>query len=430
MIGLEYRVYGGDLWITPGLGGAARRLAPDANYPTWRPDGRAILYVSGPEDKRSLREVSPDGTPLRELLTSADSRWEITRPHYSPDGLWISFEEKDGKLLLLPATGGEPHELLAVNSHAWSDDGSLYVLKRGEAGGTTIARVKVDGRSRLVAGSEEVVAVLTGALRDIAVAPGSHTLAVAEIEAGFNLARLPLSADGSRPAGPEEPLGRGSVWDRRPAYSFDGRRLAYASNRTGRLEVWLLDLQTMRRERVPMPVESLEGYTPNWLPEGNTLVVMGSRIGGARSLWLLSIDGSRDEPLPSEQIPSLGTLGVSPDGHRLLVPRMEGSDIRLYELDLVTRKVRRLTTAPGNIYDPIWSRDGRQIVYGATTGGTLQLWTQPAQGGEPRQLTFGVERMRHASFVPTLVGHSPRCQREGEARRPHSAPRASTWSAA
>src|SRR5262249_26831466 len=55
-LGLEYRVYGGDLWITPALGGSARRLAPEANYPTWRPDGGAILYVSGPEDKRSLRE--------------------------------------------------------------------------------------------------------------------------------------------------------------------------------------------------------------------------------------------------------------------------------------------------------------------------------------------------------------------------------------
>src|SRR5262249_59262354 len=103
----------------------------------------------------------------------------------------------------------------------------------------------------------DVVAVLTGGLRDIAVAPGSHGLAVTAIEAGFNLARLPLSADGSRPTGPEDALSSGSIRDRYPAYSFDGRRLAYSSNRTGRLEVWGLDVQTMRQERLPTP-EGLE----------------------------------------------------------------------------------------------------------------------------------------------------------------------------
>src|SRR5262249_43705744 len=130
-LGLEYRVYGGDLWITPALGGSARRLAPEANYPTWRPDGGAILYVSGPADKRSLRETSPDGTSSREVLTSADSHWEIVRPHYSPDGLWISFEDASNRLMLLPASGGTPHELFDASGHAWADDGSLYFLKRG-----------------------------------------------------------------------------------------------------------------------------------------------------------------------------------------------------------------------------------------------------------------------------------------------------------
>jgi Tol biopolymer transport system component len=258
----------------------------------------------------------------------------------------------------------------------------------------------VDPRSGLLAGSEDVAAVLTGALQDLAVAPASRSLAVAETEAGFNLTRLPLSADGGRPAGPEEALSRGSFRDRFAQYSSDGRRLAYSSNRTGRVEVWVLDLQTKSQVPLPLPREGLEANAPVWLPDGKAVVVMAGRIGGPRSWWLLSLDGSRAEELPSEGIASLGALGVSPDGRRLLVPRTEGSEIRLHELDLVTRTERRLATAPGNTYDPIWSRDGQKIAYCASTEGTLQLWTQPAQGGEPRQLTFGVDRMRHASFSP------------------------------
>ena len=400
--GMDVRTFGGDLWIAPALGGTARRLARDANYPTWRPDGRAILYVSGSEDHRSLHEVSADGTPLRELLSSVDSTFEVTSPHYSPDGRWISFDGlQAGKIFLLPAAGGRPRELIGAGGHAWADDGSLFYIRKGAAGGSSIGHVAVDAQRGLAAGPERVVAVLTGWLFDLAVSPGSHQLAVAELDAGFNLTRLPLSPDGRQPAGPEEPLNSGSFRDRYPAYSFDGRRLAYSSNRAGPNEVWVLDLEDMRHERLPVPQDDLGTDLPSWLPDGNLLLVKRYRPGGPVSLWVLSLDGSRAEQLPgSREIPVLGSCGISPDGRRVLVQHPEGNEIQLYELDLVTHEERRLPTVPGNKYDPIWSRDGRQIAYLASTAGTLQLWTQPAQGGEPRQLTFGVERMRHASFSP------------------------------
>jgi serine/threonine protein kinase/Tol biopolymer transport system component len=304
-LGLEYRVFGGDLWITPALGGNARRLAADANYPAWRPDGRAILYVSGSEDQRSLKEVSPDGSSVREVLPGARSRWEITRPHYSPDGLWISLEGADGEVFVLPAGEGEPHPLLGASDHAWADDGSLFFLRRGAAGGSLIGRVTVDRRSGLVTGPEEVAAVLTGALGDLSVAPGSQELAVAEIEAGFNLTRLPLSPDGSRPAGPEQALSSGSVRDRYPTYSSDGRRLAYSSNRSGRLEVWVLDLETMRQARMPMPQEGLETYSPGWLADGNTLVAMGGQAR-RRAVTLAAI-GRRQPCRAAAGVPQAST---------------------------------------------------------------------------------------------------------------------------
>jgi Tol biopolymer transport system component len=47
---LEARTYGGDVWVVPTLGGQARRVASDGNYPVWHPSGRKVAYVSGPEE--------------------------------------------------------------------------------------------------------------------------------------------------------------------------------------------------------------------------------------------------------------------------------------------------------------------------------------------------------------------------------------------
>jgi serine/threonine protein kinase/sugar lactone lactonase YvrE len=395
--GMEVRRFGGDLWITPALGGNARRLAPNANYPTWRPDGSAILYVTGSENRRSLREVSPDGSGGHEVLASA---LEITRPHYSPDARWITFEGQTGTIYLMAAKSGAPRPLFPGMGQAWASDGTLFFLRRGNAGGTTIGRVEIGSGGLPIPGSEKIVAVLTGTMRDIAVGPGGHAIALAEFDGGFNLARLPLSQDGSRPSGPEEALSAGPVRDRYPVFSFAGGKVAYSSNRAGPDEVWVLDLKTLRRERLPAPQDDLGTYVPCWLPSDDGLIVKRFRVGGPASVWRLSLDGSSVEELvqPGGAFP-FGTMAVSPDGRELLLMRQEdGGRLQLYALDLASKVQRRVPTSEGNQYDPFWSRDGREIGYFASAEGALQLWTQPAGGGGARQLTFGNERFRHGSF--------------------------------
>src|SRR5881396_1767162 len=88
----EFHTLGGDVWVVPALGGQARLLGKDGNFPAWHPSGRKGAYVSGPENHRSILEATAEGGALPPLLPSESSAWEILRPQYSPGGSWVTFE--------------------------------------------------------------------------------------------------------------------------------------------------------------------------------------------------------------------------------------------------------------------------------------------------------------------------------------------------
>src|SRR5215831_3936415 len=164
------RTYGGDLWLVPSLGGAAQRLAPDANYPVWRPDGRHVLYVSGPETHRAILEVPAEGGAPRPILPSTQSSWEIVWIGCSPDGRWVSFEDQIEGVFLMPATGGKPVKVLSGFSHGWDNSSRrLWTLFSELNGGTRIQSVDIDPDRGLVLGAPKIAGLVTTYLLDLAV---------------------------------------------------------------------------------------------------------------------------------------------------------------------------------------------------------------------------------------------------------------------
>ncbi|HET9793305.1 MAG TPA: protein kinase [Thermoanaerobaculia bacterium] len=398
--GFQFRVFGGDLWVVPSLGGQARRLAPDANSPAWDPTGKRIAYVSGPESHRSIIEIPADGGAPRTVLAARASTFEITRIHYSPDGRWISFETApDGELLIVPSSGGKPRSLVArAASHAWdAKSGRIVYLNQEPSGGTRIETVAVsDGR---VAGKPVPIAVMTGILRDTAIRGDGRVIAVSELEGSMNLTRLPLSPDGSGPSGPEEPLDTGHVLDRYPAVSPDGKKIAYGSDRLGSEDLWVYDRETHRSERIELPGKDLGINEPHWSPDGRRIAVTRLRnLGGEGSLWLVAPDGSQ-----SEELTTIGGLFAnsgpfSPDGKEILYVNTVGGWTQVLAFAIAARATRQITRTPSDKFDGVWSPDGKWIAFTDYGDGKYRLMRTSSSGTDPRVLVSSDERLRH-SFV-------------------------------
>ncbi|HYB52227.1 MAG TPA: protein kinase [Thermoanaerobaculia bacterium] len=396
------RTFGGDLWVTPALGGAAHRLAEDANSPAWRPDGRSVLYVTGSENRRAIMEVPTGGGTSHSVLSGEQSTWEIIGIGCSPDGRWISFETQLDEVFLMPASGGKPTLVGSGFSHAWDASSQrLWALSREADGGTRIQCADLDDGRPAVRGQPRSISISTAYLRDLAVARDGRHLVVSEEETSRNVTRLPLSPAGDSSAGPEEPLSSGRVIDGYPNVSPDGKSLAYISDILGRREVWLLDLATRKRERLQLPGEDLAQGEPAWLADGKQVVVHRYMRGADHAVWIASIDGSHSEEISRGRVLGTVTLQPSPDGRSVLMGGMLISGVQqIIRYDLASRKEAAITSDPGDKFDGVWSPDGRWIAITAAKGGTLQLFRMPASGGAMQQLTTGFERMRHPFYSP------------------------------
>jgi serine/threonine protein kinase len=395
------RTYGGDLWVAPALGGAARRLASDANSPFWRPDGNGILYASGAENRRTILEVSPNGGAPRAVLSGEKATFEIVRVACSPDGRWVSFETQLEGIFLMPAAGGEPRNLLTGFSHAW--DGSsrrLDFVSLDPQGGSRVQFAEIDPAKGAVRGAPATISLMTAALWDLAVSRDGLQIAVAEEAASRNLTRLPLAPGGATPAGPEEALSTGRVTDAFPSVSPDGRRVAYTSDVLGHTEIWILDIESGRRERLQLPGEDLVQIGPVWMPDGQRVLLSRLLPGSVGSNWIVAVDGSGAEEILSrvEREGLSGTLSAAPDGKRILYTRAVKGFQQVFVLDLSSRQSVQLTDSPETKFDMVWSPDGRWIAVAANKGGVTQLFRMPASGGPMQQLTTGYERMRHPFY--------------------------------
>ncbi|MGA7326135.1 MAG: Tol-Pal system beta propeller repeat protein TolB [Rhodomicrobium sp.] len=80
----------------------------------------------------------------------------------------------------------------------------------------------------------------------------------------------------------------------------------------------------------------------------------------------------------------------SPDGAKVVMSLQEGGNSNIFELDLRSRRMNRLTQTQAIDTAPCYSPDGRAIVFESDReGGHQQLFIMNADGSAPRRISFG-----------------------------------------
>jgi len=125
------------------------------------------------------------------------------------------------------------------------------------------------------------------------------------------------------------------------------------------------------------------------------------RRAGANSgdLWTLEwIDAARKtEPLPVKP-GAFHELRLSPDGERVALMTSEGGHTDIWAYDIRRDAMTRLTFGDGFYESPVWSPDGRNIVYESLVKGIFQ--TRADGSGQPQALMEGSANQIPYSFSP------------------------------
>ena len=377
---------------------AVRRLALDLQLPLARgsafalsPDGSLLAYAGRDDNRRTrqlmIRRLDQDAVqPLAGTEGAVD-------PFFSPDGEWIGFFAGSGSpgpseriqyrwaLKKAPVGGGAAVTLaddVPALRGSWGDDDRIVIGGMGSP-----LRVPATG------GLPEAV-LAPGAVPDLAVSsapyvlPGSRALLFTELSTtgGPRLLAASLAAAESEPRVVATEVANAT-------YAPTGHLLLQQApqltpGRLGGGVTTLLaapfDTDRLELTGAPIPVLPDAGFS-TWSTDGTLVYALGAGVNVAetpRTLVWLDRDG-REEPI-SAAPRGYSTPRISPSGDRVAVEVTSADGAAVVVIHDLAREASNPLTFDGWSVNPLWSPDGRSVVFTSMEEDDFGLFRKSADG--------------------------------------------------
>ena len=127
---------------------------------------------------------------------------------------------------------------------------------------------------------------------------------------------------------------------------------------------------------------------PQFSPDGRRVAFASDR-SGELAIWLCDRDGSNLTQLTNLRECAAGSPRWSPDSSQIAFDCASHGNFDIYVVSTTTGLARRLTAEASQENLPSWSHDGHWIYFSSDRGGARQIWKTPAEGGRAVQVTRG-----------------------------------------
>ena len=309
----------------------------------WLPDMSGLLAIAGdspavaqvwflPYPEGQKRRITNDLSTYRALALTTDSTKFSTIQANGLVNVWVVPNGEATQAVQLP-TGNVGFYGTAGNPVSWAPDGRIAYVSN-EGGNADVWLMDADGKNR-----KQLTA-----------------------NSGFNVS---------------------------PVVSSDGRFIVFASVRNGLKNIWRMNIDGSNPTKL---TSGLADSFPTISPD-NRWVVYAALEGAKPTLWRVSMDGGQAVQLTSHA----GTSpSISPDGKLLAYLYPDSADSyappnRIAVMPF-TEGAQQLNTFGAEVSGVVatvaeWSTDGKSIIYSVNANNVSNLWSQPLDGGAPKQIT-------------------------------------------
>jgi serine/threonine protein kinase len=357
------------------------------------PDGQQIVFVATSNGRRQIWLRSLNSTSSRPMAGTDGGIY----PFWSPDSRSIGFFN-DGKLKLIDIDGGLVRELASAPNPlggAWNNDGTILfapnysgpIFRISSAGGDAAAVTRVEGQQS----SHRFPLFLPDGRHFLYYVPGGTNSNVRTDARGVYVGQLDAAA-----------TRRLLDADAEAAYASPGY-LLFA--RQGKLIAQKFDPSKLELSGNPFPIAdqllALGGSSTSVglsASAAGPIVYRGDQAGGLKRQYVW-FDRSGKETgkvgAPDDANPTGQSL--SPDGRRIAELRTLNGNTDIWTLDLARGALSRFTFDPAIEVDPVWSHDGRNILFSSNRKGVFDIYQKSATGAGSEDLVLATPQNKGVS---------------------------------
>ncbi len=162
-------------------------------------------------------------------------------------------------------------------------------------------------------------------------------------------------------------------------------KIVFISKRDGNDELYMMDFDGHNQTRITF--NTIKDYMPAWSADGRSVAYTSYRQGRA-SLYILDIYGGKQTEVQNGGTNFGPTF--SPDGKKLaFCSTLEEGNSEIYVANSDGTNIKRLTFNKAIDTAPSWSPTSREIAFTSDRGGTPQIYIMDAEGSNVRRVSFG-----------------------------------------
>jgi tricorn protease-like protein len=181
-------------------------------------------------------------------------------------------------------------------------------------------------------------------------------------------------------------FGQNGMW---PSISNKGDKLAY-SLYSAHVDIWRKDLVRPEVAGVKLMASTYNQSSPEYSPDGKHIAFSSDR-SGVMEIWMGDVDGTHLVKMSDSRSSEAGTPRWSPDSQEIAFDSRHSGTAEVYIVDLAERLPRKVTTNLSSMSTPYWSHDGKWLYFvsGTADKSDSRIFRCPSSGGDAVAISTG-----------------------------------------